>query len=193
MRIIPPADRQTSSPMLFASLLDEQLLCFPTDTIYGVGGIATPGVATALDRLKHREPGKYYSVLAPHTAWIEEHCVCPPNLFIDRGLWYDRHGPITVILRKRDPSWLTRASPLPTLGIRRLPHHPLQTLITERNIPLLATSCNHSKQPPFVSPQAINADPHFANTCSYCLDGWPLSGHASTLIDAEHPDAFIKR
>ena len=41
------------------------LVCFPTDTVYGVGGVAAPATAAALARAKARPPGKPFQLVYP--------------------------------------------------------------------------------------------------------------------------------
>ncbi len=47
------------------------IFIYPTDTIYGIGGVVTPEVIQALDTAKNRLPGKHYSIIAPSYTRID--------------------------------------------------------------------------------------------------------------------------
>ena len=56
------------APSLAARVRAARLVCFPTDTVYGIGGAVTPAVVEALVAAKGREPGKPLQVVFPSTA-----------------------------------------------------------------------------------------------------------------------------
>ncbi len=193
MITFPLSEREQHAKELFEALLDEQLLCFPTDSVYWLGGIVTPGVVSRIDACKGRLPGKYYSIIAPDRAWIEAHFVVPKHLPQQWQQWYMQHGPITVLLTKKEPNRRSYVSPTPVIGVRRLPHHPIQWLIQALWQPVLATSCNRSGVPPIISPDELANDTLLSEHIAYFLTQGTLSGPASTLINPQHPENYIKR
>lgn len=88
--------------------------------------MVTPGVVSRIDACKGRLPGKYYSVIAPDRSWIETHFILPPNLYQQRPKRYTLHGPLTLLLTKKDPHWRSFVSPTSQVGVRWLPHHQIQ-------------------------------------------------------------------
>ena len=97
MITLPLAEREQHEKELIEAFLDEQLLCFPTDSLYGLGGIVTPGVVARLETCKARLPGKHYSIIAPDRARIEAHFDIPDSLPQLRENWFTQHGPLTVL------------------------------------------------------------------------------------------------
>ena len=57
-----------------------RLVCFPTDTVYGVGGALTPAVAGALVAAKGRDPGKPLQVVFATLAALEAGVALAPEL-----------------------------------------------------------------------------------------------------------------
>ena len=55
-------------------------MCFPTDTVYGVGGLVTPAVREAVLAAKGREAGKPLQVVYPSVALLEASLTLEPGL-----------------------------------------------------------------------------------------------------------------
>ena len=73
-----------------------RLVCFPTDTVYGVGGALTPAVAGALMAAKGRDPGKPLQVVFATLEALEAGVVLAPELrSACRRLL---PGPVTLLL-----------------------------------------------------------------------------------------------
>jgi L-threonylcarbamoyladenylate synthase len=51
---------------LAAAIAAARLVCFPTDTVYGIGGVATAATAAAIARVKGRPAGKPLQVVYPN-------------------------------------------------------------------------------------------------------------------------------
>ncbi len=193
MITLPLAEREQHEKELIEAFLDEQLVCFPTDSLYGLGGVVSPGVVARIETCKERLPGKHYSVIAPDRAWIEAHFDIPNNLDQLRQSWFTQHGPLTILLTKKDPEQWAFLSPTPRIGVRWLPHHPVQWLIQKLWQPIVATSCNRSGLPPICSPNELHDDVFLNSHIAYFLTQGTLPGPASTLIDPQHPENVIKR
>ena len=59
------------APRLAGLLAAARLVCFPTDTVYGVGGLVTPAVREAVVAAKGREAGKPLQVVYPTVELLE--------------------------------------------------------------------------------------------------------------------------
>ena len=79
-----------------------RLVCFPTDTVYGVGGALTPAVAGALVAAKGRDPGKPLQVVFATLEALEAGVAPAPQLLAAcRRLL---PGPVTLLL-PYPPGW----------------------------------------------------------------------------------------
>lgn len=122
----------------------------PTETLYGLGTLATPSGAATLRRIKGRSEGKPFLGLiadrtgAPAVVW---------NASAERiaeSLW---PGPLTLILRPSDAgAEELRASFGATaeqgVGLRDTPHPFLRALLPCLDAPLLSTSVNRAGSSP---------------------------------------------
>lgn len=163
--------------VLAARIRAARLVCFPTDTVYGVGGALTPLVAAALNAAKGRDPDKPLQVIFPTPALLEAEVALAPELrAVCRALL---PGPFTLVLPY--PRGWTFPPPAATLGVR-VPAWPaaargLQAL----EFPLVASSANPSGAPPPATLDEV--DPALLAQCDLVLDAGPASGVASTVVD----------
>ena len=83
-------------PRLAGLLAAARLVCFPTDTVYGVGGLVTPAVRAAVIAAKGREAGKPLQVVYPSLELLEASLALAPRLLgaVRRLL----PGPFTLLL-----------------------------------------------------------------------------------------------
>jgi L-threonylcarbamoyladenylate synthase len=154
-----------------------RLVCFPTDTVYGVGGALTPLVAAALIAAKGRDPGKPLQVIFPTLALLEAEVVLAPELrVVCRALL---PGPFTLVVPY--PRGWRFPPPAATLGVRVPAWPAAAACLRALEFPLVASSANPSGAPP---PAALDeVDPALLAQCDLVLDAGPVSGVASTVID----------
>lgn len=165
-----------------------RLVCFPTDTVYGVGGALTPAVAGALVAAKGRDPGKPLQVVFATLEALEAGVALAPELRTAcRRLL---PGPVTLLL-PYPAGW---DFPLPgeageafgrpavaTLGVRVPAWPPAARVLAGLRRPLVASSANSSGSPP---PASLNeVDASLLAGCDLALDAGPVSGLASTVVD----------
>lgn len=72
MTIIPLSDFLSDQQFFITEAQKEKIFVYPTDTIYGIGGIVTPTVVEKINTIKQRTAGKHYSIIAPNNEWVEE-------------------------------------------------------------------------------------------------------------------------
>jgi len=134
-----------------------RLVCFPTDTVYGVGGVVTPAVRDEVIAAKGREAGKPLQVIYPTVELLEASLALGPRLLgAARRLL---PGPFTLLLpyppelrfppagevvraahERQDGEATTTAS----LGVR-VPAWPAAArALSSLPFPLLASSANPS-------------------------------------------------
>ena len=169
------------------SLKDGKLVCFPTETVYGIACIADNEAAfQRLVEAKRRSPDKPFTLMcssigeAIRYAEIDAHTISAMKDFMP--------GPITMLLkvRKDVPSWVTLG--FPTIGVR-VPSSPeVLALIDKVGMPLLVPSANLSGDEAPASSKDLNED--LMNACEYVIEGECEGKNASTvalLSDSSNP------
>lgn len=165
------------------------LVAFPTETVYGLGGDAMSETATAAIFAAKRRPP--INPLIVHVISAED---AERLAFVSRVARRvaEAHwpGPLTLVLPRREGSGLAQqiAAGLPTVAIR-VPAHPLAaTLLAETGRPLAAPSANPSGA---VSPtMADHVLEGLAGRITAVIDGGPCPvGLESTILgfDGERP------
>ena len=153
-----------------------KILVYPTDTVYGIGCNAFD--VSLVDRIydiKKRERLKAVSVIAPSVSWILENFVCDKEL-IDKYL----PGAYTLILKKRDSSYLSAVSGGDSVGVRMIKHR-FQNIVSSSGIPFVTTSANLSGEKTPVILDDISQD--LKNEVDIIIDEGVLFGKSSKIID----------
>ena len=167
-----------------ASLLDEAarilkeggLVAFPTETVYGLGGIATDAAAAEkIYRAKGRPSDNplIIHIAAPEDAELYAE---PCDIYYRLAAAF-MPGPLTVILKKKDiiPSEVTGG--LNTVAVR-CPSHPLsRELICRTGVAIAAPSANLSGSPSPTSGAHVIAD---------------LNGRVDAIIDGGECDIGLE-
>jgi L-threonylcarbamoyladenylate synthase len=166
--------KQELQNKLSKEIIEGKIFVYPTDTVYGIGCNALiPDAVEKIREIKGRD-NKPFSVIAPSEEWVLNHF--NTNLeFISQYL----PGKYTLILEKKDSSYLQHLSAEKTIGIR-IPKHPFTEVIKRAGAPFITTSANISGKPPASEirdiPQTI------LNRVDLVIDGGKLDGTPSTLI-----------
>jgi L-threonylcarbamoyladenylate synthase len=163
-----------------------QLVAFPTETVYGLGGDATNDHAVAAIFAAKGRPT--FNPLIVHVARVEQAedlvVVDPRARRLMARFW---PGPLTLVLPRRpgSPVSLLASAGLDTIAIRLPDHAIARALIEAAGRPLAAPSANRSGG---VSPtRAEHVD---ADLAALVLDGGPCRvGVESTVLDlsGDHP------
>lgn len=167
------------------SLIDKALDCltcggvilYPTDTIWGIGCMASDADAVEkIYAIKRRDHSKSMLILADRTSFRTG------NKEID-SLLLDSSRPTTVIMPTRLlPSHIALASNLPaddsTIGVR-LPLHPFcQELISRLGQPIVSTSANFSGLPSPTCYEEISDE--LKSAVDYCVPNTPDTASGGT-------------
>ncbi len=174
-------------------LAADQLVVFPTDTVYGVGAHGLREAAVVkLFEAKVRPPHKAIPLLLSEAADVEQvgERLTPLAWSLMARYW---PGALTLVVWARPglPPSLT-AGEL-TVAVR-VPDSPVtRDLIRRLGVPLAATSANVSGQPPARTAQA--AAEALAEQVALILDGGPAPiGEASTVLDVTvDPPRVLRR
>ena len=161
------------------TLRSGNLLIFPTDTVYGLGGDATnPEVLEKIYSLKGRDRGKPLAVVMSGLEMLEEWCEIPPDAAF--ALPELLPGPYTLIFKLRKGKRL--AGQAEKIGVRVPNHFFLRKLVLEFGSPIIATSANLSGGKDPISVKEIDAK--ILRSSGLCIDGGETAEKKpSTIID----------
>jgi L-threonylcarbamoyladenylate synthase len=126
------------------------VICYPTDTIYGLGCL--PNREDALERifeLKGRPAQKGVLVLIPGHAWVKELCSEVPAAFGELARFWP--GPVTFLMPAKPDLPLLVRGDRNLVGIRYPDSPYLERLMGAIPGPLVSTSANVSGQVPMGS------------------------------------------
>jgi L-threonylcarbamoyladenylate synthase len=189
--IVPASD---STIARAAQLLrDGELVAFPTETVYGLGGDATSEAAVA--RIFAAKGRPRFNPLIVHVLGLAE--AEPLAAFDERACEAARRfwpGPLTLVLPRRSDSGLSllAGAGLDTVALR-VPAHPVaRQLLRAAGKPIAAPSANRSGR---VSPTtAAHVAAEFDTGVALILDGGACPvGLESTILDLTGPVPVLLR
>lgn len=155
-------------------ILEGKIFIYPTDTIYGIGCNAENDDAVEkIKQIKGRDKDKPLSIIAPNFKWIEENCI------IDVDLNKYLPGPYTLLLRKKNPSFLKNVSPNEFLGIR-IPKCSFSEKVKKAEVAFITTSVNLSGEPFARNINGISKQ--ILDKVDVIIDEGTLNGIPSTII-----------
>jgi len=171
-------------------LKNEKVIIYPTDTIYGIGCLATEKkVIRRIYKIKKREKGKALLILVNSLAMAKKYCKI--NISQEKylkKLWQENKKPTTVILgsRKILPKELTGeentlAVRLPACSAGRPKSEFLIELIKKVKHPIVSTSAN-------LSGEEYDGDPEklkklFKDKVDLIVDSGRLKNKPSRIIN----------
>jgi L-threonylcarbamoyladenylate synthase len=186
-----PAD---GAAELAGAIAAARLVCFPTDTVYGVGGLLSPSVRDAIVAAKARDSEKPVQVICPSVPFLISWLALGPALreAVERllpgaytlllphppGLAFPPPGEVS---QRRTGMFGVVNRPVRTIGVR-VPAWP-ESAQAMAGLPfaLLASSANPSGGLP---PRAVDdIEPGLLAACDLVLDAGPVAGVASTILD----------
>ncbi|MEC8704977.1 MAG: L-threonylcarbamoyladenylate synthase [Asgard group archaeon] len=163
-------------------LLSGEIVAFPTETVYGLGAIATDSSAIKkIFKIKNRPLDNplicHFHSIDHISKYVQQ---IPDELYeLNEKLW---PGPLTVILFKKNNISPLVTKDLPTIAVR-IPSNPIiLALIKKINLPLAAPSANLSGLPSPTKAEHVISD--FKNNLPLVIDGGDSKyGMESTVID----------
>lgn len=193
---VTPAEVEAAIPAIIAHLRAGGLIAYPTETVYGLGSLATEAGLDALARLKGRPPRKPFLLLVSSRSMAETWglSLSPAANAMAAAFW---PGPLTLVLSDRDgrlPSRLKGAEG--GIAVRHTSHTGMARLIAALDEPVTSTSANRPGGPPAPGAAAIiDFFPEATNRGELMvLDGGVLGNvPPSTLIDCTTPVPAIIR
>lgn len=159
-----------------------EVVAFPTETVYGLGAIATNEEAVKKIYAAKGRPSD--NPLIVHIGTEEElHTYVQeiPEIAYQcmKAFW---PGPLTIILQAKPNYFAKSVTKLPTVGFR-MPDHPVAlTLLQKLRAPVAAPSANRSGKPSPTKAQHVMEDLNGAISC--VIDGGETGiGLESTVLD----------
>ncbi len=170
------------------------LLAYPTETVYGFGGLPTRSVIEGLVALKRRGRGKPMLLLVPDREAVSDLTGTPEAVELADVFW---PGSVTLVLADPGAKYPDGVrGPAGSVAIRVSPHPLVRELVRGLGGPILSTSANRPGETPALDAQgalgaavAAGAGEEF-----WVLDGGALEPSApSTIIDCSGPVPVVLR
>lgn len=182
LKIDPAAPDPSALDAAADVLREDGILVYPTETFYGLGGLAFS--ARAVERvygLKRRDRGKPLSVVISGLDMAGEISAPLPPLFLDlaRAFW---PGPLTLVVRARPLFPPAMLGPGGSLAMRVPGAEWLREFLRRLGAPVTATSANLSGGLEISRPE--EAVELFRGNVDIIVDGGPTPGGLpSTIVD----------
>jgi len=169
------------------------LICFPTDTVYGLGGLAfSERLMEKLRRVKPERPAKPTAVLIDGMIRMSQCAGDVPSrriVALSEAFW---PGPLTIVWKTSNAIPKEFQTADRSLGYR-VPNSPyLLEAMRTLETPLWATSANVPGQPP---PRLFTeVKPSILDACDLVIQTREfLSGRASTVVDVRGREPIVVR
>ena len=127
------------------------LLAYPTETVYGFGGLPTPSVIDRLVELKKRDRAKPMLLLVPDREAVSDLTWTPEAIELADVFW---PGSVTLVLSDpgaRYPDGVRGSDG--GVAVRVSPHPLVQELVRGMGSPILSTSANRPGEAPALDAQ----------------------------------------
>lgn len=175
---------------VLAEINQDDVLVFPTDTVYGIGAsIHSPKALDRIFEIKNRPTEKSLIVLCADETQLEE-IVGPLSPQVKKLIDAFLPGGLTLILNcyKPLPEEITRGKQ--TIGVR-IPDHEVALKLLKELGPLATTSANLSGEP---SPTKVENDNPVIRRVDYVFDDGETEGQVpSTILDCTNAEFVILR
>ena len=173
-------------------LRDSKVICYPTETFYGLGVDVTSEKAIKhLYDLKRRDYGLPVSILVADKPMLEEYVdrIPEPAISLIKAFW---PGPLTILFPagKKISKLLTTNTG--KIGVR-ISSHPVATaIVRELGRPITTTSANMSGYPPSLNIKHVQK--YFKDRIDMTIDGGESEpSRGSTVIDVADETMAIVR
>jgi L-threonylcarbamoyladenylate synthase len=142
-----PDEVARAIPQAVLHLVRQGLIAYPTETVYGLGSIASPEAVRRLAELKGREPGKPFLLLVSDLAMLAAAGLRLTDAAarLAAAFW---PGPLTLVLPGGEgvlPDGLR--GPEGGIAVRWTSHAGTSRLVAALGSPITSTSANRPKEP----------------------------------------------
>ena len=168
-----------------------QLVCYPTDTVYGIGAVSSNDDAIRrLYAVKGRTPDKPLPLLIAHPSEVGHYAeVSPIAKSLITRFW---PGALTIVMRKVDGFRSAALARKPSVALRVPAHDVPREIAQMLGEPLTGTSANRSGSRPPLSASEVAFS--LGDMVSLVLDGGRAEGGIeSTVVDVTGTAPVIVR
>lgn len=162
------------------SLINHQVIAFPTETVYGLGVFYDDEKAyQLLNDIKRRKEDKPYTMMLDSTNKISDYAFLDSKYLPIINKYMP--GSLTILLRSKDcvPGYVTHNSGV--IGIRIPSNKEALELLKYVKKPLLVPSANRRDEKPALNDQEVKAI--FGDEIKVVIKGKAIGGLPSTIID----------
>ena len=157
MEVLTKAELSKRLDEIVGKIKNGAIFIYPTDTIYGIGCDARNKKSVAkIRKLKESRGNAPFSIWAPSTEWVEEHC-----LITKKGEKWMKElpGALTLIMNLQNKQVIAdNVNPgLKKIGVR-LPDHWFKKVVEKFENPIITTSANRTGEPFMTSIENLNSD-----------------------------------
>jgi tRNA threonylcarbamoyl adenosine modification protein (Sua5/YciO/YrdC/YwlC family) len=160
---------------------------YPTDTIYGIGCIATnPKAVNKIREIKQR-PTMPFTIIIPSKEWIYKNCVVKE----EHEEWIKKlPGPYTLLFKLQNTNAVPKEvnNNLGTIGVR-IPAHWLTKYFQDEELLIITTSVNISGEEYMTS--LNNLDERIKAETEFIIYEGEIIGKPSTIVDLTGEEAKI--
>lgn len=196
MKRIPfqsPQDVLDAIPEIIAHLRADGAIAYPTETVYGFGGLLTEAALARVATLKARDENKPFLLLISNAAQSAQLEWTEVARKLAQAFW---PGPLTLAMRATSGEFPARVlSPHGTVAVRETPHPELRTLLDVLGEPITSSSANLPRQAPAGSADEVARVLEELDAADVLLlDGGTLpAAQPSTLVDCSSDPARVVR
>jgi L-threonylcarbamoyladenylate synthase len=193
LRFITPDDVMAAVPQVIEHLKRHGAIAYPTETVYGFGGLVTQPALKRVAQLKSRGENKPFLLLLSNPAqcagleWNED------ARKLAQQFW---PGPLTLALRATSGEFPAQVvSATQTVAVRETPHHGLRSLLDGLGEPITSSSANLPRREPAADANAVaEILRELGADDVLLLDGGQLPpASPSTLVDCSvHPVRVLR-
>ena len=170
----------------------EDLVAFPTETVYGLGALATSDVAVKLIYEAKGRPQDNPLIVHVHKDYDLTKLVYVENDYAYKLMKAFTPGPLTMIYKSKGVVSPAVSCGLDTIGIRIPSHEGCQRFLKYLDLPIAAPSANVSKHTSPVTAEHVFDD--LNGKIDLILDGGKCSGGIeSTVLDVTTSTPIILR
>ena len=151
MKILSKSEFLANKNIYIKKILSGEIFIYPTDTIYGMGCLASNKKSVERIReIKNRDT-KPFSIISPLKKWIEENCLVDEE---SKKYLQKLPGKFTFILKLKNKK-LSPNKNLETIGVR-ITKHWFSKVVEEIGSPIITTSANISGENYMTSLENLN-------------------------------------
>lgn len=177
--------RSFDAEELSIELNSNQVIAFPTETVFGLGASSKSKVAfDNLVKVKKRPPDKPFTLMCGTNVDLNNYAEIDEK--IKRVIDVLTPGPITLLLTPKEnlPEYITLSSK--KIGIRIPGRKDLLSFLNKQEYPLLVPSANKSGKPPLKNSNEVYNE--FVGEVSSIVEGNCEGGLPSTIVDLSIPN-----